>query len=217
MSNNIFLRSNNRFNVLDDDLINTPNKQKNNYDSSNNLFKSQAKVDNIRNNHLSLKESISKDFYNIDSFPDLMNTTNTINTTNKKHTEKTTNFKDILVNVVEDINVVNGINGSKQIAPGLVQITKIKGTITYNFGILAQHTINHQEDDSCNYNMNKAISDINNNRKKYENEYDSINGENAFSERFTMKPIYGSSYDSDEDEVSTDDNNDNDDCDYDEI
>ena len=66
MSNNIFLRSNNRFNVLDDDLINTPNKQKNNYDSSNNLFKSQAKGDNIRNNHLSLKESISKDFYNID-------------------------------------------------------------------------------------------------------------------------------------------------------
>lgn len=212
MSNNIFLRSNNRFNVLDDDLINTPNKQKNNYDSSNNLFKSQAKGDNIRNNHLSLKESISKDFYNIDSFPDLTNTLKTTNTINKKHTEKTTNFKDILVNVVEDINVVNG---SKQIAPGLVQITKINGAITYNFGILAQHTINHQEDDSCNYNMNKAISDMNNNRKKYENEYDSINGENAFFERFTMKPIYGSSYDSDEDEVSTDEN-DNDDYDYDE-
>ena len=211
MSNNIFLRSNNRFNVLDDDLINTPNKQKNNYDSSNNLFKSQAKGDNIRNNHLSLKESISKDFYNIDSFPDLTNTINITNTINKKHIA---NFKDILVNVVEDINVVNG---SKQIAAGLVQITKIKGTTTYNFGILAQYTTKYQEDDSCNYNMNKAISDMNNNRKKYENEYDSINGENAFFERFTMKPIYGSSYDSDEDEVSTDDNNDNDDCDYDEI
>ena len=210
MSNNIFLRSNNRFNVLDDDLINTPNKQKNNYDSSNNLFKSQAKGDNIRNNHLSLKESISKDFYNIDSFPDLTNTINITNTINKKHIA---NFKDILVNVVEDINVVNG---SKQIAAGLVQITKIKGTTTYNFGILAQYTTKYQEDDSCNYNMNKAISDMNNNRKKYENEYDSINGENAFFERFTMKPIYGSSYDSDEDEVSTDEN-DNDDYDYDEV
>ena len=213
MSNNIFLRSNNRFNVLDDDLINTPNKQKNNYDSSNNLFKSQAKGDNIRNNHLSLKESISKDFYNIDSFPDLMNTTNTINITNTINKKHIANFKDILVNVVEDINVVNG---SKQIAAGLVQITKIKGTITYNFGILAQYTTKYQEDDSCNYNMNKAISDMNNNRKKYENEYDSINGENAFFERFTMKPIYGSSYDSDEDEVSTDEN-DNDDYDYDEV
>ena len=210
MSNNIFLRSNNRFNVLDDDLINTPNKQKNNYDSSNNLFKSQAKGDNIRNNHLSLKESISKDFYNIDSFPDLTNTLKTTNTINKKHIA---NFKDILVNVVEDINVVNG---SKQIAAGLVQITKIKGTTTYNFGILAQYTTKYQEDDSCNYNMNKAISDMNNNRKKYENEYDSINGENSFFERFTMKPIYGSSYDSDEDEVSTDEN-DNDDYDYDEV
>ena len=210
MSNNIFLRSNNRFNVLDDDLINTPNKQKNNYDSSNNLFKSQAKGDNIRNNHLSLKESISKDFYNIDSFPDLTNTLKTTNTINKKHIA---NFKDILVNVVEDINVVNG---SKQIAPGLVQITKIKGTTTYNFGILAQYTTKYQEDDSCNYNMNKAISDMNNNRKKYENEYDSINGENAFFERFTMKPIYGSSYDSDEDEVSTDENDNDDDYDYDE-
>ncbi len=208
MSNNIFLRSNNRFNILDDDLINNPNKQKNKYDSSTNLFKSQAKRANIRNNPLSLNDSISKDFYNIESFPDLTNTTNTSNTTN------ITKFKDILINIVEDINV---INGSKQIAPGLVQITKINGAITYNFGILSQYTINHQEDDSCNYNMNKAISYMNNNRKKYENEYDSINGENAFVERFTMKPIYMSSYDSDDDEVSTDDNNDNDDYDYDEF
>ena len=208
MSNNIFLRSNNRFNVLDDD---SPNSFKEIRIDTNRGFgwnKDLKKHSQQTNSSEIYRLGIGKEN---ELFPDLTNTSKIMNTTNKKHIA---NFKDILVNVVEDISVVNG---SKQISPGLVQITKINGVITYNFGILAQYTTKYQEDDSCNYNMNKAISDMNNNRKKYENEYDSINGENAFFERFTMKPIYGSSYDSDEDEVSTDENDNDDDYDYDEV
>ena len=118
-----------------------------------------------------------------EAFPDL---TNVIQNTSKN----TSNFKDVLINVVETVSV-----NKKNIEPGLVQITN-------NFGKYVTKTQQYNT-----YNMNDAISDMNKNWKNYEREYDSINGENSYAQNFTMKPIYDHSYDT-EDEDSSDGNSD---------
>jgi hypothetical protein len=95
------------------------------------------------------------------------------------------------------------------IRPGWMEISRNKTTnkITYNIG---PYKFQRQKlEKTPNYIMSKAIESMNKRWDIYKEQYDSINGEGAYDEKYTLAPVYGAEYDSYDDENdSYDDEND---------
>lgn len=231
MSNNPFLKTkesskvvNNRFHSLQDDdntslYKDSSNNKKNiTYDSSSNSFTQPLRPDRDRdrdrNNNYRKNNDFTKfkprepsppppildiEINNIELFPDLISKNN--NTTNSVKTS--TNFKQILTNVVE-------VQKPKKnpIPPGWVSITMSNNNIVYENGQLTPFLIKHQKqeqiqiekENDINYSMNIAINSMRKIWDRYENEYNEIHGEGAYEEKFRLAPVYGPEYDSESDE-----------------
>jgi len=217
MSNNPFLNSG-RFSSLDDDNDNSSsfvtkskfrdsdtNKNKS-YDSSSNSF--------IRRDRTNYNKPITNEVIdntnNTELFPDLIpktTTDTTINTNTDTLSKPSTKYKDILKNVIVDNTPVK-----KVITPGWVEITKKGNNIVYEYGeptffMLKQQFEENLEND-LNYQMNTIIQNMKKCWDRYEREYDEVNGEGAYEERFRLPPVYTEEYDTDSNEEETDDDND---------
>ena len=57
-----------------------------------------------------------------------------------------------------------------------------------------------EKDKDIHDSMNTFINSMREIWDKYENEYDEINGEGSYDEKFRLDPVYGSEYDSESDE-----------------
>jgi hypothetical protein len=212
MSNNPFLNSG-RFSSLDDTDNDTSsfvkkskfrdsdtNKNKS-YDSSSNSF--------IRRDRTNYNKPITNEIINepnnTELFPDLIpNTNTTINTNTDTLSKPSTKYKDILKNVIVDDTPVK-----KVITPGWVEITKKGNNIVYEYGeptffMLKQQFEENLEND-LNYQMNTIIQNMKKCWDRYEREYDEVNGEGAYEERFRLPPVYTEEYDTDSNEEETDD------------
>jgi hypothetical protein len=112
------------------------------------------------------------------------------------------NFKDIVNTRIEE----EIINEKDIIKPGWVQISKSKTSneIIWKHGPLTPYQIQQQKqeelENNINYCMNKAIETMKERWDKYEQEYDEINGEGAYDERFRSSPVYGPEYDTESDD-----------------
>lgn len=227
MSNNHFLKSkqdykpkesNNRFSSLDDDddtnktsfkdSSNKTNKKNIEYNSGANSFTKSSKPyrDNRRSNDTRTKPQEAPNSNDLNLFPELVDmketTTNTV--------ESSTNFKDILTNVIEEEKPkVNPI------PPGWIQLSRVNGKVVSKSGDLTQHMIKMQQkeileqerENDPNHIMFKAIESMKNNWQHYEREYDEINGEGSYDEKFILQPVYESEYET-ESETDTDTEND---------
>ena len=191
---NPFLRNNNnnRFNLLNDDpVVNNythvndkkDNRGKRDYNNNNNYNNRYTnKIDDNRFKSITLEQP-KLDVNNIKAFPTLVNTkeSDTI-------VQMSSNFKDILNNVIEEDTIEN----KDIILPGWLQLTMLNGKILkkeYEKEV-------EQEQEELNYNMYKIGNALQTNYEIYEKEYDSINGEGSYDTNFRLSPVYGSEYDS---------------------
>jgi hypothetical protein len=211
--------TNNRFNFLDNDKKSALSKEKNkfNYEENNNSFIKPSRRDNDRRDNdrrdndrrdndrrsnfkSTNKENKSKQplefVLDEEMFPDL------VPVNNKEINAESTKFKDMLnTEVIEE--------EFKGLKPGWIEFYKDKSTkqIIVNTGSLTPHEIRMNEktliEEDPNYIMNKTINFVLYNRQKTIREYDDINGEGTFYERFVMFPVYGPEYDTDEEESET--------------
>jgi hypothetical protein len=238
MSNNPFLKSkesNNRFNFLDDEdtnkssfkeYSNKSNRKNIEYDASQNSFTKPSKPrdrdrdrdsyrqNNRRHNDYRPREPSPPPVVELDAndttlFPEL--TPIKENTTIVK---ASTNFKDILTTVIEQEKPK-----TNPIPPGWVKISSINRKIVYNYGTKTdwmmkqekQEEIQTQLDEDPNYIMFQAIEQMKKNWDLYERNYDSINGEGAYDERFRLSPVYGPEYDTESESEEEDNSQDEDD------
>lgn len=201
MKNNRFLKykeSNNRFQFLDNtNTNNISNIQKDkvisNYDTTTNVFtRSFNKRERGFNNRMekdetrfSKMEPITIDFSN--EFPELVSQ------------PSKTNFKDAVKNqIIPEI-----VDETKIIKPGWVKLSmlKSKNIILKEQGPLTktQIALKRQEelDNDINYCINQEIEKMKHRWNKYKEEYDELNGEGAYDEKYKLGLDYGSEYDTD--------------------
>jgi hypothetical protein len=57
-----------------------------------------------------------------------------------------------------------------------------------------------QQEDDPNYIMFKVVEAMKKSWDLYEREYDAINGEGAYAEKFRLPPVYGPEYDTETEE-----------------
>jgi hypothetical protein len=195
MSNNSFLKPNNRFHPLDDSISNkniryqsTQNSKYKGFRERQNNFKSKSPF----------IQTVNIDANDLVLFPKLLTNVNT--TDNSYNVISSTKFKDIMTKIKID-EKSNGID----IDPGWVKLSSVNGKTVIEYGPLTEcmkkqkkiEEIKKQQEDDLNYNMFKAIEAMKANWDNYELQYDSIHGEGAFDDRFKLTPIYGPEYDTD--------------------
>jgi hypothetical protein len=210
MSNNPFLKSNkndNRFKFLndndDDNEDDTKTSSfkvssiKKNIEHNSNSFtqsqkqnssKEQDKNNNRRNNDFTnfksrdtslITQTISLEFNNTNLFPELTPITASAHVSSTK-------FKDMLNTVIE------APTHRQTVPPGWVKISKQNNQIIYNYrpSITYLKKIQKKEEDEPDYVMNTIIRSIKKNWDRYKREYDEINGEGEYAERFSLSPVY---------------------------
>ena len=176
MSNNPFLRNNNnnRFNLLNDD---PPVKNINVNDKKH--FNDRGKRDNRYTNKIddnrfkSITPDPKFDVDNIKSFPTLVNAKEY-----DKIIQLSSNFKDILNNVIEQDTIEN----KDIILPGWLQLTILNGKVLKKE--IEEEAEQAQEE--LNYNMYKIGNALQTNYEIYEKVYDSINGEGSYETNFRL-------------------------------
>jgi hypothetical protein len=123
-----------------------------------------------------------------------------------KQSKLNVNFKDIVNTRIEEEIIIE----TDIVNPGWVQISKSKTSneLIWKYGPSTEYTIKLKKqeelENDLNYCMNKAIETMKERWDKYEQEYDEINGEGAYDEKFRSSPVYGPEYDTetdDEDEI----------------
>ena len=139
------------------------------------------------------------DINNIKAFPTLVNSKEC-----DTMIQLTSNFKDILNNVIEE----NTIEKTDIILPGWLQLTINNGKVLKKE---YEEVVEEQELEELNYNMYKIGNALQTNYELYEKEYDSINGEGSYDTNFRLSPVYGSEYDSNSEGEEKHDENDHDD------
>ena len=222
MSNNPFSKSketNNRFNFLQPIETHLKKEKKNisTYNSKDNSFTKELnrrddRRDDRRSHNSFKNSSYSKkeeskpifDFTN-ENFPELIS--EKIDTIQQSKT--LINFKDVLntqikQEIIDEKDIIN---------PGWVQITKskINNKIILKHGIPTEYGVQLKKqeelENDLNYNMNRGIEKMKYRWEKYKSDYDNMNGEGAYDEKYTLPPVYGSEYDTeDETEYDSDDN-----------
>lgn len=243
MSSNRFLspKGNNRFNFLKDDdynikssLKNKSNKNHLEYEPSQNSFTRPSQDRNNRNTNRDTNRDTNRntnrdnrdynrinnfkterqeqlpktqvDFNDTTLFPELVKKNNT----NKENVESSINFKDVLNITIEDTT-----EKKDEIPPGWLQMSMVDRKVVLKNGPPIKDKREKEEpENDINYDVSKVIEILRRNYEEYEKNYDSINGEGSYIERFRLSPVYGSEYDTEIDDYS-DDNNDNNDYDYD--
>jgi hypothetical protein len=218
--------SNNRFNFLDDEdtnkssfkeSSNKSNRKNIDYDSSQNSFTQSSRPrdrdrdrdrDSYRNNNRRNNDYkprprepspppvvVNLDAADSNLFPELAPIKE--NTTSVKASN---NFKDVLTHVIEvEKPKVNPI------PPGWVQLSSVNGKTVFDYGPKTawmikqekQEELEAQLDEDPNYIMFKAIEQMKKSWDRYERNYDSINGEGAYDDRFRLSPVYEPEYDTD--------------------
>lgn len=239
MSNNPFLKSNetskhlnNRFSFLDDE--DTP-KKLSFKESSNNSNRKNIEYESLRNSFSQPQSDRNRDResyrpYNtfrprhlepppppkqIDGkdtalFPELISNKYTENT---KNIEVSTKFKDILANVIEDDKPKSNIIplGWTRLSLANRKTVIEHGRPTYwMIKQQKQEQLEKNQEDDSYYIMTKTVEAMKKNWARYEREYDEINGEHSYAERFRLPSIYGYEYDSESEDEYTDDYTDED-------
>ena len=80
------------------------------------------------------------------------------------------------------------------ILPGWLQLTMLNGNILKNE--YKDEDEKNIEQEQLNYDMYKIGKALQTNYELYEKEYDSINGEGSYDNKFRLSPVYGYEYDS---------------------
>jgi hypothetical protein len=210
---------------------NKSNRKHIEYDASQNSFTQKTRVqdrprdrdrdsyrpNNTKNNDYKPRQRepspppviVDLDANNTNLFPDLAppkenkkNITTTI--------EPLTKFKDILTNIIEEEKPKENT-----IPPGWVQLSSVNGKTLIEYGpktawMIRQEKLEElekQQEDDPNYIMFKAVEAMKKSWYLFEREYDAINGEGAYAERFRLPPVYGPEYDTEEEVESSDDDN----------
>jgi hypothetical protein len=190
MSNNIFLKSNNRFIFLDD-KNNTKNISKQSYN--------QYKLPKLNSHSL---HSHSLQINNTTLFPHL-------NSHQENNLEKENNhlshFKDILINTSNETDT-----NSNNVLPGWTRITRINGKSIIEYGEGQSNWSKEEEiteeENTPNDIMLNAFNIMKHNWDLYETNYDSVNGEGSYDKRFRLPLIFN---DDDNDDNNDNDNSDN--------
>jgi len=231
--------SNNRFSSLQDDdkssfkessnksckLVNRKNIE---YEASQNSFKQSSKPQRNRDQDSDSRFNrrddkftkpkprepspppvVGPDATDINLFPELIPIKE--NSTTSKN-EVSTKFKDILKNVIEEEKPKEN-----PIPPGWVRLSLVNRQTVIEYGPPTPWMIKQQQkeelqkqlEDDPNYIMFQAIEAMKKNWERHEREYDEINGEGAYAERFRLPPVYGPEYDTEtETEDDTEDDED---------
>jgi hypothetical protein len=223
-------KSNNRFNFLNDEdtdkkssfkeSSNKSNRKNVEYDASQNSFtkprepdrninrnRDSYKPNNRRNNDYKPRQRepppppviVNLDANDTNLFPELVPAKDN----NKSSTtviETSTNFKDILINVIQEEKPKEN-----PIPPGWVQLSSVNGKTIIEYGpktawMISQEKLEEQQEDDPNYIMFKAVEAMKKSWDLYEREYDAINGDGAYAEKFRLPPVYGPEYDTEKEE-----------------
>lgn len=211
MSNNPFLRNkdnnnnnnNNRFNILNDDpVVNVNDRKHFNEEKSRNRSRDNYNSKRIDDNRFKslIPEKPKLDVDNIKAFPTLVNSKE-----RDTNIQTSSNFKDILNNVIEEDRIEN----TDIILPGWLQLTMLNGKVLKKEENNETEVID-EEQKELNYTMYRIGKSLQNNYEIYEKEYDSINGEGSYDKKFRLSPVYGSEYDSNSESEENNDEYDND-------
>lgn len=193
MSYNPFLKSNNRFNNLDDDntFSKSSRRRRTDYDSN-------TSSNHFRRLHKENPVPVSIEINNPELFPDLSTNTSQVETSSLK-------FKDILTAV--DTNLPK----TKYIPDGWVGISKNKTSneLVYTYGkpIEKWKKFCKEKEDETDLNilMSDAIDVMQKNWDRYEQYYDNIHGEGSYDEQFRLPPVYDLTEDEEDDDGEYDD------------
>jgi len=223
-NNNSNKTSNNRFQFLEPDeadnkTLKKEKKISSKYDSTDNSFtkpsirrEDRREYNNYRNRPPQKKPEPIKEVtidITTEYFPDLVpakTESSELSEPSIKQSKLYVNFKDIVnTRIQEEIIIETDI-----VNPGWVKISKSKTSneLIWKYGPSTEYTIKVKKqeelENNINYCMNKAIETMKERWDKYEKEYDEINGEGAYAEKFRSSPVYGPEYDTesdDEDEI----------------
>jgi len=223
MRKNPFLKStNDRFQILnqDQDLeTNQEFRQKKDrkptsYDASNNSFTREPNKQNnttrfynreygFRKPEIIKPQPIKEFDISTEMFPEIHGINNKQETVVEPSSNKT-QFKDIISNINHDNSFEEIKNNIK---PGWVEISRVNGKTIFKEGPLTPYLIHLQEQEELenepNYIMNKAITQMIINRNRYIQEYNFFHGEGAYEEMYILPPVYGSEYDTEDDDEDT--------------
>jgi hypothetical protein len=213
MSNNRFLKSNdksnNRFQFLEpgENHLKQEKKIISKYESTDNSFtKSSDRRDDRRDDYRNIQptkqpkpiKSVVIDI-TAEYFPDLIPIKNEPSPAIQQ-SKQYINFKDIVnTKIQEEI-----IDETKIINRGWVRISKskINNEIIWKYGPPTEFEIKLQKqeelENNINYCMNKAIETIQEQWNKYKEEYDELNGEDSYDEKYSLPPVYGPEYENED-------------------
>jgi len=223
MSKNPFTTTNNRFKFLDEDendkasMFRPVKKEKKSevYESSNNSFTKEREKSSFNNykrnnssNRINKEANIVKEtqIFNIEEieFPEIVSNTKT------SETSSIFNFKDALKKQNETLK--NDLNENK-IKPGWIELSLENKKIVSKEGPFTPYLLRQLEieeyEETPHYIMNKACIEMNKNRVRYIEEYNSIHGDGAFEEKYILPPVYGPEYDTEDDLTESCESDDN--------
>ena len=225
MSNNPFLKpkeSNNRFNFLDDadtkkssfkESSSKSNRKNIDYDSSQNAFTQPSRPKDrdrdrdrdrgsYRNNNNNRRNNDYKSRPREPSPPPVIVELDATDT----------NLFPELTPINEKTVVEDEKPNVNTIPAGWAKLTFVNRKTVIEYGQKTdwmikrekQEEIQTQLEEDPNYIMFQAIEQMKHNLDSYERNYDSIQGEGAYAERFRLYPVYGPEYDTDSEEEEDD-------------
>jgi hypothetical protein len=205
MNNNSNPFKSSRFNNLDDDNEFHDKRPKTNSKPNTNLkpnTNSKPNVNSFSKNDKS-KIELAQNINNKEVFPDLIPFSKDV-VKREECSKNIIKFADILNN-----NSNDNMEEQKEhyVEPGWIEITREKDfrKIVYTCGKTKNDKIKNQSDiENINDIMDIIIEKIKLNRQRYIEYYDEIHGLGAFEETFTLPPVYGPEYDSEEEEEGED-------------
>ena len=200
---NPFLKSNNRFQFLDPDHVDNKMKKEKQvvqkYDSTDNSFtKSSNRRDDRRDDRNQFKSNYSNQLTKNRVSVDFSN--EFVLELDSPSLKPKFNFKDAINNQIKP----EIFDETKNVKPGWVKISYAKNNkIIHTYGPLSKNQLKLKKEEelenNLNHCINREITIMKYRWDKYEDDYDKLNGEGAYIEKYRLIPIYGDEYDDDVD------------------
>jgi hypothetical protein len=188
----------------------------NNYEDRNNrnVDRNNRNVDRFQNEQVNnrfknneKKQQSKIDFNDTNLFPELVNKENDSKNIKDDDNIFSFKFKDIL----DDTTKKDDTQQIFQISPGWLQMTLVDRKIVTEHGQSTPYMekIEKQKEleNNIDHIMHNIVETLKINYEVYEKNYDLINGEGAYNEKFRLSPVYGSEYDTESESEDNGSNN----------
>jgi hypothetical protein len=191
------------------------NNNNNTNDRNKDKFQNEQGNNRFKNNEKEQLQQSKIDFNDTNLFPELVNKENDSKNIKDDDNIFSLKFKDIL----DDSAKKDDTQKIVHISPGWLQMTIVDRKIVTKHGQSTPYMekIEKQKEleNDIDHIMHNIVETLKINYEVYEKNYDLINGEGAYNEKFRLSAVYGSEYDTESESEDNSSNNDINDESYD--